>query len=316
MKLNKILAIALAAVTFTACSSDDDVSDYPNFLGAVNTAPGVTVSMENSTFTAGENETPFYVPVQVSGTPNGKVVVTVQVKAATLADGEEAAKETEHYTVTSKTINIPDNETTGFIEICPVWEQGVINEDRVFDVTITSVEGASVGSNASCKVIIKNVDNAYTMMCGNWTLTGVDRNGEPVSYNISLSTPSASSADYGTMLYGFGIFGESDYLLPFTDFEYDEVTGKGTMNIGVGQIMTDGLAFNYGDPVGVAFPVCIARVDGQLSMNAVYVCEFDSNMNTITIPQDAVIVGGLFSTATGQFTGYTVGQIGGMAMSR
>ncbi len=52
MKLNKIFAIALAALTLTACSDDDD----NNFLGGVNSAKGVTVEMGNSQFTAQESE--------------------------------------------------------------------------------------------------------------------------------------------------------------------------------------------------------------------------------------------------------------------
>ena len=53
MKLNKIFAIALAALTLTACSDDDD----NNFLGGVNTASGVTVEMGNSQFTTQESHT-------------------------------------------------------------------------------------------------------------------------------------------------------------------------------------------------------------------------------------------------------------------
>lgn len=316
MKLNKILVIALAALTFTACSDDNDASDYPGFLGGVNTESGVTVDMEDATFSAGENESPFYIPVVVNGERNGKVVVNVEVKEITDGPDTEPAKEVEHYNITSKSINIPAEDNTGFIEVCPVWEQGVINDDRVFEITITSAQGATVGNLATCKVTIENSDNPYTMMCGNWVLTGVDRDGAEVRYNIKLNTPSASSEDYGSFLYGFGIFGESDYLLPLMDFQYDEVTGKGTMKIGIGQMMTDGLAFNYGDPVGVCFPVCAARTAGGITMNAEYVCEFDSNFNTITIPEDATIVGALFSNSTGQYTGYTVGQIGSMKMSR
>ena len=63
MKLNKIFAIALAALTLTACSDDDD----NNFLGGVNSAKGVTVEMGNSQFTAQESEEFFYVPVAVRG---------------------------------------------------------------------------------------------------------------------------------------------------------------------------------------------------------------------------------------------------------
>ena len=154
-------------------------------------------------------------------------------------------------------------------------------------------------------------------MCGAWKLTGTDRDGKSVSYNINMKTVSADSEDYGSVLYGFGIFGESDYLLPFTDFEFDEVTGEGKMKLGVGKGMTDGLAFNYGDPVGAAFPVLLVRnAAGNLTMNYEVVCTFDGNYNEVVIPDDVIIVGGLFSNTTLQFTGYTVGQLTNMKLTR
>ena len=315
MKLNKILAFAVAVLTMTACS-DDKVEDYPTFLGGVNSASGVTVSLPQ-TFKANENQQPFYLPVEVEGQTHGKIVVNVEVKELTSTPAEtEPAKEVEHYNVTAKSINIPEGEATGYVEIYPVWETGVINDDRVFEISITGAQGASVG-NATCQVTIVNIDDPYTSMCGAWKLTGTDRDGKSVSYNINMKTVSADSEDYGSVLYGFGIFGESDYLLPFTDFEFDEVTGEGKMKLGVGKGMTDGLAFNYGDPVGAAFPVLLVRnAAGNLTMNYEVVCTFDGNYNEVVIPDDVIIVGGLFSNTTLQFTGYTVGQLTNMKLTR
>lgn len=313
MKLNKILAFAVAALAMTACS-DDKVEDYPSFLGGVNTASGVTVSLPQ-TFEADENEQPFYLPVEVTGEANGKIVVNVEVKELTSTPANtEPAKPIEHYNITAKTVNIPGDEKTGYVEIYPVWEPGVINDDRVFEISITSAQGATVG-NATCRVTIVNIDDAYTSMCGTWKLTGIDRNGAEQTYNINMKTVAAGSEDYGSVLYGFGIFGESDYLLPFTDFEFDEVTGQGTVKLGVGEMMTDGLAFNYGSSVGVAFPVLLIRTASGLTMSYEAVCTFDGNYNEIVIP-DVTIYGGLFSNSTLQFTGYSVGQLSNMKMTR
>ena len=61
MKLNKIFAVALAALTMTACSDDDKLE--------LNTASGVSVAMEDATFTIGENVDLFNVPTVSSPLP-------------------------------------------------------------------------------------------------------------------------------------------------------------------------------------------------------------------------------------------------------
>ncbi len=226
MKLNKIFAIALAALTMTACSDDDD----QNFLGGVNTANGVTVEMGSSNFNTKESEEFFYVPIAVNGETNGKVVVTVEVREATLGADQEAAKEGEHYVVTSKTINIAEGETTGLLEISNNWETGVINNDRLFDITIVKAEGATIGSQATCTVNIENVDDAYTMMAGTWTLTCTDQTGKEQQWTIDMQTLPADDDYYGTELDAFGFRGLSYIYLPFS-FEYDVDTEEITMTL-------------------------------------------------------------------------------------
>lgn len=313
MKLNKIFAVALAALAMTACS-DNNAEDYPTFLGATNTAGGVSVSMP-ATFSLNENEIPSYIPVNVTGEANGKVVVTVEVKELTQTPADtEPAKKGEHFNITSYTVNIPAGEAEGFIEITPIWETGVINDDRVFELTIVSAQGATV-SNATCQVTIANVDDPYTSMCGTWTLRGVDNTGKEVSYRINVQTVAPDSEDYGHVLYGFGIFGESDYLIPLINFEYDELNGNGTCEIGYGYMMTDGKAFNYGLEAP-AFPVCMYRSAQGMTLNHQAVCTFDSTYSTITIPQDANIYGGLYYTTTMAFSGYGIGTISNMTLTR
>lgn len=71
MKLNKIFAIALAALTLTACSDDDDVN-----------SAACTVSMQEQTINASEDmvaDIYYYVPIQVTGDSNGPIRVTVEV---------------------------------------------------------------------------------------------------------------------------------------------------------------------------------------------------------------------------------------------
>lgn len=237
MKLNKILAMALAVVTLSSCDNDN-AEDYPSMLGGVNTAGGVTVSLP-ATFTAKENEMPFMLPVNVTGEPNGKIVVTVQAKElSTVPTGLEPAKVNEHYIFTSYTINIAADESTGYFEVMPVWVQGEINDDRVFEVSIVAVEGATV-ENANCEVTITNVDDPYTSMFGKWKFTST-RSNAGNEFTLTIGGPGSDSEYYGKELYAYGLKGLSYVFLPL-NFEYDMETGEKTLSIQTGTVASDGL---------------------------------------------------------------------------
>lgn len=314
MKLNKIFAVALAVFAMTSCD-DTNVEDYPNFLGAVNTASDVTVSLPQ-TFTANEDETEFYVPVEVAGTANGKVQVTVQVKElSNVPAGNEPAVKGEHFNVTSYTVNIPAGETEGGIEILPIWEPGVVNDDRVFQVEIVNAVGATIG-NTTCMVTIANIDDHFTGLLGSWTLRGANPStGAELTYKLTFKAYDDPEDSYGKVIYAFGMFGESDYLLPFHSFTFDEATMTGTIEIGYGWMMTDGKAFNYGLEAS-AFPVAMYRSGNSVTTNHTVVCTFDANYDEITIPSDANVFGGLYYTTTMSFSGYGVGWIGDMTLTR
>lgn len=239
MKLNKIFAVALAVVALTSCDHDS-ADDYPKMLGGVNSAAGVTVSLP-ATFTAKENEMPFRIPVTVTGETNGKVIVTVQAKELTqLPADTEPAKETEHYIFTSYKINIPAGETTGYFEVMPVWIQGEINDDRVFELSIVKVEGATA-SNSDCQVTIANVDDPYTAMYGKWKFKAdACTSGLEKEYTLTMSGPDADSEYFGTELYAYGIRGMNYLFLPL-NFEYNAETGEKILSLQVGTFVTDGL---------------------------------------------------------------------------
>ncbi len=239
MKLKNIFAVALAVATLTSCDNDS-AEDYPTFLGGVNSAAGVTVSLPTE-FTANENEMPFQIPVTVSGQANGKVTVTVQSKQLTqVPEGLEPAIEKDHYIFTSYTVNIPAGETTGYFEVMPIWVQGELNDDRVFELSIVKVEGASV-ANADCQVTIANVDDPFTAMFGKWKFSGTPLyQGIDAEYTLTISGPDADSEYYGHELYAYGLRGLSYIFLPL-NFEYDEETGTPTVSIQVATFATDGL---------------------------------------------------------------------------
>ena len=127
MKFNKIYAIALAALTLTACSDDDD--------NGLNSTSGVTVQMQQSTMSVSEDmqQGVYYkVPIVVTGDANGPVEVTVEVQGT----GTTPATEDEHYVITDKTITIDADTQIGYVEFYPKGDD-VINDDRQFFVTIT-----------------------------------------------------------------------------------------------------------------------------------------------------------------------------------
>ena len=239
MKLTKIFAVAIAAVALSACDNDK-AEDYPAFLGGTNTAGGVTVSLP-TTFTANENQAPFRIPVNVSGNTNGKVTVTVQTKETVqLPEETEPAKVGEHYIFTSYTINIPAGESTGYFEVMPIWIQGELNDDRVFDLSIVKVEGASV-DNGNCLVTIANIDDPFTAMFGKWKFSSAAcTSSVEKEYTLTISGPETDSEYYGHELYAYGLRGLSYIFLPL-NFEYDKETGEKTISIQAGSFATDGL---------------------------------------------------------------------------
>lgn len=296
MKLNKIFAITLAAVALTGCTEDPDL-----FLGGVNTENGVTVAMGNSTFATEESEEFCYVPITVTGNTNGKVEVTVEVTTATPGQGEENATEGTHFAITSKTINIAEGENTGFLEIHNLWETGVINNDRVYNITITKAKGATIGDPATCTVTIANSDSPYTMLLGNWKFTGVNMfDGKDVEVTLKMVAPSSSSEYYGSELYLTGIFGRTEMYIPFTDFDFDVESGTGTMELGYGSFMSDYLwTVNDQDCVLV-----LMGLNGTTpTLNAQATCTFNEDMNEIVVPETAKVVGGWYTYPAFQYLG-------------
>lgn len=254
MKLNKIYAIALAALTLTACSDDDGPS--------LNTESGVTVGFNTTysyqdrvpatsdTLFVNENAGIFNVPIVVSGATNGSIIVEIETVTGTAdpANHLDAAKEVDNYVVTTKKIRIPEGATSAAVEVNAIWPQGVIDNDRTFTLKIKNAQGATI-SNAETIVTIKNIDSAYTMMLGNWTFTGNDYDGLAVTYDITMSTPDADDPEYGSLLMGVGFMGYNFVYVPF-DFSYNMDTEEVEMSIAVGAYASLG-SVNFGSYTGM-----------------------------------------------------------------
>jgi len=198
MKLNKIYAIALAALTLTACSDDDDTS--------YNTASDVTVSMEEATMSVPEDNSGIIkVPVVVSGKANGTIKVTVEVQGV----GSNPAKADEHYILTSDYIYIPDDQTEGNIEFHATGDDE-INENREFSIKIVNVEGAKIGTQTTTTITLKDDDHlipeAYSATVGDWIMSC--NRGQ---YPVTVTGYPEGNPKYGKEVNIVGIGGDPDF---------------------------------------------------------------------------------------------------------
>lgn len=236
MKLNRISFIALGALLFTACSSDDDF----------NTAADVTVDMKLADYSIRESGNIFQLPIEVKGTANGPIVVYVE----TTPYSSNPAEADVNYSVTSNRIIIPEGVTTGYVEIQPI-DNVDENDSRYFDVTIARAEGAQIGAKKTTLVEIKDNDqDPYEKMTGKWIFncSSIFNNGDSGPMELIISTPDPdndSEAEYyGHELYAYGLKGSSFLYVPL-NFEYDEATDEIKMSIQVGSLCTSSI-INFG----------------------------------------------------------------------
>ncbi|MDE5800232.1 MAG: hypothetical protein K2H74_04310 [Paramuribaculum sp.] len=236
MKLNKIFAIALAALALTACSDDDN--------SGMNTASGVTVNFETATLSLEETDGLVKIPVKVTGKTNGKISMNVTVTEV----GQTPAKEDIHYLLTDKRLIIGEGQDVGYIELKVVNDR-VLNEDRKFDLAITNVSGAAKGQTATCQVTIKDNDALlYGRLQGSWTMNALDPFEDeevPVVCMATVSGVNPGEEGYGEELtISFRAVGESNtysfkaYLTEYSD-------GTPVLAVPLGQIML--ADYNYGN---------------------------------------------------------------------
>ena len=278
MKLYKILMMALAVLSLSACSDDDNDT---------NTAGNVTVCMEQAEISVRESHGLFKVPVIVTGEPNGPVRVTVNVEEV----APSPAMSDVHYMVTSKTIIIPSDEKAGYIEIKTV-DNTEENEPRVFNVTIESAEGATIGTPTTTTVTIKDDDSdPYIKLCGTWKFTAYDIwTDEPVEQTLNMGTPAADDDYYGLELYATGLEGYDFILLPFT-YHYNDATEEVSMSIDLGQLMCNS-AINFGGSIGTGVLIASSVINGQLaSQGGSLAGEVNSDLNEITFDPNDLLYG-------------------------
>lgn len=245
MKFNKILAIALAAFSFTACNDDDN--------SGMNTAD-VTVSMQQDQISVSEDVTAgvyYNIPVVLDGVTNGPVKVTIEVSAVS----ESPATENTDYLFTDKTITIPAGEQSGVFEFYPTGDDK-INDDRKFVVTITNAEGAKIGNEKTCIVTLLDnerlIPEAHAKVLGNWAMT-TNRG----TYPVVITGFDEGDENYLKAVKVTGIGGQSR-CVAVARFNLDATSGLVTLSFDYGQVIAKVSFTGFGEQ-----DVLLIGYDGQ-----------------------------------------------------
>lgn len=296
MKYIKLFMLMAAVTLLGACSSDDD---------SWNSAADVTVGMQSQNMTVSEGKGIFNVPIEVKGETDGNVFVTVEVKEV----GENPAKEDVNYYVTDKTISISDG--TGNVEIETVDDDD-INDSRTFQVTIVDAKGAKISENASTTISLKDNDaEFYSKLQGKWKMTGVDRDGEAVSWDVTIKgAADETEADFNKVLYITGINGEPTCEAPLT-FSYDKTTRTGSVAFRMGEDVMG--AYNFSG-IGPHIVVPFNKKDGAWSTDPI-TGTWSDDMKTLTFGE-GMLVGRLFTYPDQQPTNYIFFSIQNIKLTR
>ena len=232
MKLNKIFAIGLAALTLTACSDDKDHE--------INTASGVTVHMEETTVSVMENIGLFNIPVVIEGEANGYVEVNVKINDGTVYnDEEEPAIANAHFFVTSDHIYINPETKVANIEVRTV-DFRLPQKTRSFTVQIDQVNGATVSGNSVTTVYILDKGSSpefAELLTGQWLVNfDYDYNPQKDKFESAGNGRGTATVDQkGGMNFnvnGIDFYGLSAQI-PLV-YEWDDEIGYGDVAIRLG----------------------------------------------------------------------------------
>lgn len=286
MKLNKIFAFGLLAFALTACSDDDDAK--------FNSASGVTVSMQQTEISVTKKFTGVYynVPVIVTGDANGPIKVTVEVSAVS----DLPATEGEDFRITQKTIVIGTDSKIGNIQFYPIGSDEE-TESAEFLVTITSAEGAQIGTQKTTEVLLK-VPTVYEKLQGAWTWTGTDYFDDvPAQFNLTCTGLAEGDTGYGTVLYFSGFMGYNWCSLG-AEYLVDEATGLSTLSFPLAQVVAEGV--NFGSS-GVHDVGLVSISGSSLVANGAIDGQVSPDLKSVTFDPNDVFAGSLVTN--GQLTG-------------
>ncbi|MDE6199182.1 MAG: hypothetical protein K2L55_06115 [Muribaculaceae bacterium] len=284
MKLTKIFAIALAALTMTACSDDDETIGW-------NSNADVTVEMGQATVSVKEGRGMVNVPITVTGEANGNIMVTVACEET----GLTPAQEDVHYYVTDKTIIISPENTTASIELNVIDADEDINEARTFDIRIVDVTACKVGTLDYTSVTIRDNDgDYYDKMSGRWNVNYIDYDGNAATAQVVLSAADEDEAGYNEYYIMTGLM---TYCSIQVDYFFDQSTMTGRFEIPYGQNVATVSFTGYG-----ALPVYLMGLSGNYIIDeGSAVGNWSADLTTVEFPEEPEIGYMPYAASTGRF---------------
>ncbi len=219
MKYIRMFLLAALAVPFFASCDDDDVNSAECTVGF--TSSQMTVSE----FTEGY----VNIPIAIDGRRNGPVHITVSSEGT----GSTPAVEGENYAITDKTLNFnADTLSTGTVNVeMRLIDDYVMNADRQFTLTITSVEGATVETSQITVTITDNDGNFYDAFAGQWYFNATNLDGVQIKRPLTITAAKEGDADYENVLYATAsnLCGASETLTWQFQWMYDDAAGIGLL---------------------------------------------------------------------------------------
>ncbi len=298
MKYIKLFMLLAVTAVFAACSDDDS---------SWNTNADVTVSMGKTEVKVKEGVGLFNVPISVTGETNAPV----KVKVATRETGDNPAKKDVNYMVTDTTIYISGTE--GNVEIKTVDDEE-INENRTFEVYIVSAEGATLGSETSTLVTLRDNDaEFYEKLQGNWTMTCLNSSGAQQKWAVTIEgATDEEDEDYNNKLYLYGMMGYT-WTCAELYYNYDMATQSGTVsfdNLGGYNFAED---VNFG--LGGYNDVQLYNYTGSGYNDTPVVGTWSSDFKSVTFDQTKTL-GLLIFNKDGSFTHYSWNRLSKIALSK
>lgn len=281
MKFTKVFALSLIGVLSLASCSDND-TDY-------NSVSGVYVSMADAELTYKENKNIVSIPVVVTGAErNGYVTVVANVEEY----GSNPAMEDVHYLLTSKTLNIAPEDDTNSFELKLV-DDNVVNDPRMFVITLVSAQGAELGTLVRTVVnITDNDNNPYERLAGTWKS---GQNAINIEAFEEGETTSDGSLPYGVYylihgMAGFGDTAEDEATYGFegikATYYFNEATETGNITIAYGQKMPTGMSTSYGTVDQTIFGYLDA--EGYIYDDGEVVLEWSDDYSTLTVTKSPI----------------------------
>lgn len=151
MKYLKLLAFSLLPLAMVSCDDDDEVMNSGN----------ATVQFSEATITTRESTSMLQIPILLSGDHDGDVRVTAKMS------GNNANFELDkNVIITTEHLVMPAGVESVNLEVHLDVANEAIDGGRTITFEIESVEGASVGSNKTCTVELKEnnpLEGVYTL---------------------------------------------------------------------------------------------------------------------------------------------------------